>query len=115
MGYTSNDNMVRADFFKPSGKWKYTDALDMTELYWDTCGQRACPGNAGNEHPIGHSLWDALARSWVRLAQIRPDGHVPYQDLIMVVLEPIHEHGHPVAMGLDLSGHFPKGTPWRST
>lgn len=33
MGYSKNDSMVRVDYFKPSGKWYMTEALDMSGFY----------------------------------------------------------------------------------
>ena len=33
MGYTTDDDMVRVDFFKPSGKWYTTEAVKWTGGY----------------------------------------------------------------------------------
>ncbi len=35
MGYSDNDAMVRVDFFKPSGKWYCTEAIEWTGGYYD--------------------------------------------------------------------------------
>ena len=31
--YSDNPGMVRAEFFRPSGKWYTTEALDMNKFY----------------------------------------------------------------------------------
>jgi hypothetical protein len=32
--FSENPGMVRVDYFKPSGKWYMTEAIDMSE-FWD--------------------------------------------------------------------------------
>lgn len=31
MGYSDDDSMVRVDFFKPTGKWYATEAIQLPE------------------------------------------------------------------------------------
>lgn len=33
--YSHISGSVRVDFFKPSGKWKYTEAMNMDEFYFE--------------------------------------------------------------------------------
>lgn len=33
MGYTNSESMVRMDFFKATGKWYMTEAVDMVGMY----------------------------------------------------------------------------------
>ena len=36
MGYSNNPSMVRVDFFKASGKWYTTEAVEWLDYYGDT-------------------------------------------------------------------------------
>lgn len=40
MGFTTEEGMVRVDFFKESGKWYTTEAIDMLPFYHDLDGFR---------------------------------------------------------------------------
>lgn len=33
MGYSTNEGMVRVDFFRSTGKWATTEAVDMSDFY----------------------------------------------------------------------------------
>ena len=63
---------VRVDFFRPSGKWHTTSALDMKDR-WD-------------QIPLHQAIQDALNEQYGD----------QYDGLIAVVLEPYHEHPHPI-------------------
>lgn len=72
MGYSAEDYMVRADRFKPSGKWYDTFALNMSGCFEMS------------------SVFDAV-RSAMRLQGIELE-----KGWLLVVLEPYHKHSHPV-------------------
>lgn len=94
MGYSDNPDHVRADFFMPSGKWKYTEVLDFAGLYYGTCGE---PGTCQRApHDKGMFLHDACAAAWRKLGR--------HRGLVMVVLKPMHEYKHPIALRLSPSG-----------
>lgn len=72
MGYSTEEDMVRVDFFKESGKWYTTEAIKWTGGYRDCCIIDA----------FSASLRNALGG---RLS-----------DMDAVCLEPYHEHSHPL-------------------
>ena len=72
--YSDNPGMVRVDFFKPSGKWYMTEALDMYD-FWD-CG--ITPHDA---------VIAALEKSGRNLTHFT-----------RVVLEPYHRSAYPVML-----------------
>lgn len=74
MGYIDDDTMVRVDFFKPSGKWYSTEAVEWVGGY------------------SGVSIHDAFAISLRNLH----DYKVYYSEMDAVCLEPYHEHSHPI-------------------
>lgn len=79
MGYSSNEQMVRVDFFKQSGKWHASEAVEMIE--W-----------SGNEILIHESLVNGLDRLEKRLGS-------PYMRGMQVIcLEPYHEYSHPICI-----------------
>lgn len=70
--YSSDPAMVRVDFFKPSGKWAYTEQVRF--LYYDG------------------DIKDVFRRSINAAVGDRFIG------LTAVCLEPHHEHAHPLMM-----------------
>lgn len=80
MNFSENPSSVRIDFFKPSGKWYMTEALDMRD-FW-TAG----PGNA----MPSDAVYNALART--------ERGQRLLEQFVIVCLEPYHEHGYPVLL-----------------
>lgn len=72
MGYDSNDYMVRVDFFKDSGKWYCTEAVNMNRYY--------------NEPDI----YDAVRKA------LREHLGDRLQGMTAVVLEPYHAHAFPL-------------------
>lgn len=70
MGYTEDDSQVRAEYFKLSGKWYCTEALDMSGQY------------------------DAMSPS-IAVANARGN---TYPELWCVVNDPCHRHSYPVLM-----------------
>jgi len=74
MGYAVKDGLVRADFFKPSGKWHVTEALDM-ENFYDV------------------NVYDAVAKAVAR-KNLHPG-------MMVVVVEPYNHCGFPVMLEVD--------------
>lgn len=69
--YSDNPGMVRVDYFKESGKWYMTDAVDMSLVY---------------DYTSIHAAVEA--------AIIEHRGALPHFNI--VVLEPYHKNAHPV-------------------
>lgn len=75
--YNDNPGMVRVDYFKPGGKWYMTEAIEMPDAEY----------SAPNIH-------EAVRRS---LDASRPDREPGWwSQFTVVVLEPYHQHAHPV-------------------
>lgn len=106
MGYSENSAHVLATFFKTSGKYYTEEMLDMTGLWFSTCGnlargeEFAC--NYGR-HKKGLALHDAIAAAWVSKREEGTD-RIRLTEMVIVVLEPYHENGHPIAMRLSPNG-----------
>ena len=82
MGHYSNSaDMVRVDFFRPSGKWYCTEAVKWTGEY-----------ERGLLHrEFAKSLHDHLYTGGVkRLAGMQA-----------ICLEPFHQHSHPIILMVD--------------
>lgn len=77
--YNSDPQNVRVDLFKPSGKWYTTVSIRMDRY-------EAHTPSGGYE-----SLHDTVARC----LREQLDG---YRRKVAVVLEPYHEHAHPVML-----------------
>ena len=73
MNYSANPARVRVDFFKESGKWYATEAMEWR--YYD-----------GSKYLIHDAFLHCLISQF--------NGH--YQGMTAVCLEPYHEHSHPV-------------------
>jgi len=73
--YSDDENMVRVDIFKPSGKWYTTFAIEWNLKHYlaEDIMLRPALLEAVKSHPDGN-----LASGW-----------------IIVCLEPYHEHAHP--------------------
>lgn len=71
MGYTTDDSMVRVDFFKQSGKWYTTESVKWVGDY-----------NEGIHSGFAESLRQHLGERM--------------QDMDAVCLEPYHELEHPL-------------------
>lgn len=74
MGYTTEENMVRVDFFKPSGKWYTTEAVKWIGSY------------------TGGLIHDHFRASLEAHLKGRLDG------MIAVCLKPYHAHSHPLSL-----------------
>jgi hypothetical protein len=74
MGYTEDPEMVRVDFFKPSGKWYCTEAVKWTGEW------------KGNKQLI-HDAFEQSLRDHLgdRL-----------NDMDAICIHPYHEHEHPI-------------------
>ena len=70
--YSNNPGMVRVDYFKASGKWYMTEAVDMSN-YWDG---------------------SLFIHDAVRLALQHEGLWKPH--FTMVILEPYHENAYPI-------------------
>lgn len=79
MNYSQRPGMVRVDFFKPSGKWKETVAMDMSGVY--------------DFDLIHDAVRTALRNNF-------GDGVEAFKGLTMVILEPYHKNAHPILMVL---------------
>lgn len=80
MNYSENPSSVRVDFFRPSGKWYMTEALDMRD-FW-TSG----PGNMGPA--------DAVRAALERTER----GRGLLESFIVVVIDPYHQYEYPVVL-----------------
>lgn len=88
MGYTTEEGSVRLDFFKPSGKWYATEAIDMS---------------SGYHKPSMHG---ALKEAINRDLYMPRSGNLRYGGMTVVCLEPYHKHAHPVMLTLPETGLF---------
>jgi len=75
--FSDNPASVRVDFFKPGGKWGYTEAVIMDEGYTDT------------------SIHRAFAKALHKHLEGRMKG------MIAVCLEPYHEYSFPLMLNVD--------------
>jgi len=87
MGFTTKEGMVRGDLFKKhSGKWAYTVSFNMSKFYHGT------------------NIVDAVKQA-IRTPGAQNDVYestvAPGCGYYLVVLEPYHEHSHPVMVDLD--------------
>ena len=73
MGYTTDDSIVRVDFFRPSGKWYATEAVKWT-------------GGCRAEHSIREAFEQSL----------RDSVGTRYSGMTAVCSEPYHELAHPL-------------------
>lgn len=86
MGNHSDDSSsVRVDFFKSSGEWYSTEAMKWTGLY-----------NGLIEAEFAKSL----------RAHLRTGSGYRLTDMIVVCLEPYHEHSFPLMMSVQDAIHY---------
>ena len=82
MGFTHDERQVEANLFNENGKWKYTVALDYTNVDWDSL-----------------DLWSA-ARMALRDATERGTSGAPLRRIpegwSLVVLEPYAKNSFPI-------------------
>jgi hypothetical protein len=79
MGFTANENMVRVDFFKPSGKWYTTE-----EMNWD-------------KYISGSNIdgnYEHIIDTFKRCVAEQFQGY--FNGMRAVCLEPYHEYSHPL-------------------
>jgi len=76
MNYSSDDSMVRVDFFRPSGKWYSTEAIKW-KMY--------------SRVPIHQAFKESLSEH----CKGRMVG------MTAVCLNPYHEHAHPLMVKLE--------------
>lgn len=74
MGFSMSDSSVRVDFFKKSGKWYTTIAMEWTGGY----------SNIHIHDAFKKSLKDAVGDNYIGMDAI--------------CLEPYHEHSHPICI-----------------
>jgi hypothetical protein len=77
--YSENPGMVRVDYFKPSGKWYMTEAIDMSPA-WDT-------------PDIFDAVRHSLNYAWVANHNGRGDA---WHQFTVVILEPYHKNAYPI-------------------
>ena len=77
MGYSSDEQMVRVDFFKPSGKWYTTEAVKWTGAY-----------------SSGYIL-DEFAKS---LRDHFGPYHHRLSEFDAICIKPYHQHRHPIQL-----------------
>lgn len=82
MGYSSDDSMVRVDFWKPSGKWSATEALKWTGSYTS-------------------DIFKAFAESLRRLLWDEENQRLRYSGMRVTCLEPYHANAHPLSILVD--------------
>ena len=95
MGFTTDEEMVRVDFFKPSGKWYATEEMKWTGSY-----------DSGYLPDVYRMLlWKTFGKR--------------FQGLFAVCLEPYHQHAHPLCVAMPESEPIPLsraqlegGLPW---
>ena len=76
MGYTDDDSMVRVDFFKPSGKWYTTEAVEWTGGWQGKIPIHVAFAKSLNDHFQGERL----------------------SDMDAICLVPYHENEHPICI-----------------
>jgi len=81
MGYTQDPTKVRADLFKPSGKWAYTVTLDYDGGDWYASD-------------TSFEAREALRRATTR--EISGVSIMELGDWMMVVLEPYSKFSYPI-------------------
>lgn len=80
MNYTDKTNSVRVDFFKKSGKWYTTEAVEMLSECYDN-----------KRGPVY-----ALAKSLDKHLDKYDNGSRRLDDMVCVCLQPYNEWGFPV-------------------
>lgn len=78
MGYSENDWMVRVDFFKPSGKWYTTEAVDMSRWH---------------DHP---DMLYAFAKSICDHLRCLETKDYRLSEMVAVCIEPYHKYSYPL-------------------
>jgi hypothetical protein len=92
MGFSEDNSMVRVDFFKPSGKWGYTEAVKWTGG-WN--------GDEDLFAAFRQSLRDHLGPPNAKFNNVRMAG------LRAVCLKPYHQNGYPICYDIPETGPIP--------
>jgi len=85
MGYCNDEDMVRVDLWKPSGKWYGSLALK-----WDRYMTNQ-KGEYGVETELIHETFRRCLK----------DQHPGYEGMRATCLEPYHEHSHPISIVIE--------------
>ncbi len=88
MGYCDDPRMVRVDFFKESGKWYTTEAIQID-----------------NRDYKGTLIHDALKNALDKM-YIPEQNRLRLSGMTAVCLEMYHEHSHPIMIRLPEKGRF---------
>ena len=101
--YSDKASSVRVDFFKKSGKWYCTEAVE-----WKTYEGEVDKG--------GKLIHDAFAEALVAHLRDPETKRVRLDDMTAVCLEPYHVHSHPIMLGVKeavarVDGTTPKNRP----
>lgn len=104
--YSDKANSVRVDFFKKSGEWYCTEAVE-----WKTYDGTLTEG--------GKLIHDAFAETLVAHLRDPKTERVRLDDMTAVCLEPYHEHAHPLMLSVKeavaiVDGIAPKYKPLRA-
>jgi hypothetical protein len=86
MGFSIDSSIVRVDFFKSTGKWYTTEAIEWTGNYW--------VNDPLNPNTKGQLLIEAFAKS---LRDHFKESKT-LSEMDAVCIEPYHEHSHPVCI-----------------
>ena len=88
MGYSENPAMVRVDFFKESGKWYCTEAIEWTGAW---CGSEKTSSLTKLPH---QGIHDAFRQSLADHFSDKPR----LLGMRAICLKPYHEHEHPISL-----------------
>ena len=80
MGYSSDSRMVRVDFFKPSGTWQATEAIEWT-------------GGWEDRVPIHDAFMSSLRHHFESKR-----GAKTFAEFDAICLEPYHHLSHPIML-----------------
>lgn len=79
MGYCEDDQFVRVDFFKTTGKW-----YDTASMKWD---RYHSVGKDGSVEDIRETFERCIKEQFKNRS-----------DMMAVCLHPYHEHSHPISL-----------------
>ena len=94
--YSDREGSVRIDFFKESGKWSETEAVDMEGFYF---GSEETAKRCSAGHSVKYKAYllpDAIIEAMrADPGQRRADGTLRHSGMWAVCIEPYHEFAHP--------------------
>jgi hypothetical protein len=87
MHYSIHSNHVRVDFFKPGGKWKYTEEVVWDEQLWPT---------------FNSTLYEVFRL--VLINHLGRGAETRMRGLVAVCLDPYFENAHPIMFHIPEDG-----------